>query len=811
MRSGRRRALAAVAALLAGVVLFAAAVALSTFPTREGTQPLAGIAGPIRIETDSHGLVTIRALSAGDAIFGLGYAHARDRLWQMEFQRRIAAGRLSEILGKRLVETDRFLRTIGFRRAAETALARLSAEARSQLDSYAAGVNAFLASSSGRPLEMRLLRVEPELFTAADSLGWAKIMAWDLASGNAAGEIRRARIAAALGAEKAAELFPEVPEQPTIVQDDEWKTISDFGFRTSDLRSRGVSSPESRVASPVPWAALESRFALLDDLGFGGETVGSNSWVLSGSRTKSGRPILANDPHLGLRTPSVWYLARLEAPGLSVAGATLPGIPSVIIGHNARIAWGLTSLEPDVQDLFLERTDPKDRSRYFHAGAWRSFQTRTETIRVRGGREEIVRIRESVHGPIVTDVLDGAKTLGEPGAGSPAVALRWTGLDPSDSTTEAFQGMATARNWSEFLSAASRLDAPAQNLVYADVDGHIGYTASGLVPIRPRADGTLPVPGTGEDDWSGYIPFESLPRVLDPPRGFVATANNRAVSRRYPYPITLDWPEPYRAARITERILAVPRIGLEDVAAIQQDRVSLQARDLMPLLLDTRPDGSEAARALEKLKGWNLEFSPGSDAAAIYAAWYAKLSEMPQDELKEIPAGNVRSRFLIQALATESPWCDNVRTPAKESCGEWKSASLSRAVALLEEKMGADPAGWKWGKIHHARFPHGVFDRVPVLRALFSLEAEAGGDASTVNVGSYRRDGSFLMTDGPSYRQVLDLSDFSRSLYVNTTGQSGNVLDRHYRDFLPLWRDGRYVTFGEGPIETLTLTPATRP
>ena len=809
MTSRPRRALLAVAALLAGIVFFAAGVVRSTFAAAAGTVRVGAIAGPVRIETDSHGVVTIRASSAGDAFFGLGYAHARDRLWQMEFQRRIAAGRLSEILGRRLVETDRFLRTIGFRRAAESALKGLSAAARSQLDSYAAGVNAFLASSSARPLEMRLLRVNPEPFTAADCLGWEKIMAWDLASGNAASEIRRARIVAAIGQQKAAELFPDVPEQPTIIQDDEWKTISDFGVRISDLRGprQRTSSPEFRVPSPDTWASLEQRFALLDDLGFGGETIGSNSWVISGSRTKSGRPILANDPHLGLRAPSVWYLARLEAPGLSIAGATLPGLPSVIIGHNSRIAWGLTSLEPDVQDLFLERADPKDPSRYFHAGGWRTFDSRTETIRVRGGGEESIRIRESIHGPIVTDVLDGAKRLGDPKAGPPAVALRWTGLDPPDPTTEAFLGMATAGSWSDFVSAASRLTIPAQNLVYADVDGHIGYTASGLVPIRPRADGTLPVPGTGEDDWTGYIPFESLPRVLDPPRGFIATANNRVVSRRYPYPITLDWPEPYRAARITERILAVPRIGLEDAAAIQLDRVSLQARELLPLLLDTRPDGSEAARILARLKDWNREFSPDSDAASIYAAWYAKLSEMPQDELQDIPAGNVRSRFLIRALQSESPWCDNVATPAKESCGEWKSASLSRAVALLEEKMGTDPRRWRWGKIHHARFPHGVFDRVPLLRAFFSLEAEAGGDASTVNVGAYRRDGSFLMTDGPSYRQVLDLSDFSRSLYVNTTGQSGNVFDRHYRDFLPLWRDGRYVRFGEGPMETLTLEP----
>ncbi len=787
-----RKTLLILAVPAAAVAVLCAVVVASTFPPVEGSRRVPGISGPVRIETDANGIVTIRARSALDASFGLGFSHARDRLWQMEFQRRIASGRLAEILGKRLVETDRFLRTIGFRRAAAEALRSLSPAARAQLEAYSAGANRFLAASAARPIELRLLRVAPEPFEPVDCLAWAKIMAWDLASSNAAGEIRRARFVSAVGAARAAELLPEVPPQPTILEDGEWALPPASSGRPS----------ASRLPPPVPWAGLERQFALLDGLGLGGETLGSNSWVLAGSRTKSGRPILTNDPHLGLRTPSVWYLARLEAPGLSAAGATLPGLPSVIIGHNTRIAWGLTSLEPDVQDLYLEETDPKDPGRYLHAGAWRAFRTRTETIRVRGSHDVVFEARASVHGPIVTDVLEGAKKLG-----SPAVALRWTGLDPEDSTSEAFLGLATAGNWDEVLRAASRLRSPAQNLVYADVDGHIGYTACGSVPIRTGSDGRLPARGTGENDWSSYIPFDSLPRVLDPPRGFLVTANNRVVSDRYPYPITRDWPEPYRARRIAERILARDALGSEDVAAIQLDRVSLQAADLLPLLLDTHPAGEAPARALERLKSWNREFSPDSTAASIYAAWYTRLSEMPQDELKDTPAGVVRSRFLINALRSDSSWCDDVRTPRRETCAELKAATLSRAVALLEEKLGENPDRWSWRRLHRARFPHGVFDRVPILRAFFSLETGAGGDASAVNVGAYRLDGSFLMTDGPSYRQILDLSDLEGGLYVHTTGQSGNVFDPHYRDFLPLWRDGRYVRMGEAPVKALVLEP----
>ena len=711
----------------------------------------------------------------------------------MEFQRRIGAGRLSEILGARLVETDRFLRTVGFRRAAADALRALTPPTRARLDAYAAGINQYLATSTARPIEFRLLRASAAPFDAVDCLVWSKMMAWDLASANASNEIRRARFIAAVGPGRAAELLPPVPAEPTILQDDEWKAA--------------VSRSSSRISGPrhggrETWKPLANRFALLDDLGFGGETVGSNSWVLAGSRTASGRPILANDPHLGLRTPSVWYLARLEAPGLSVEGATLPGIPTVIIGHNARIAWGLTSLEPDVQDLYLERTDPADPGRYFHDGSWRRFETRTETVRVRGGRDVVFQVRSSVHGPIVTDALDGAKSLP-----SPAVALRWTGLDPEDTTSEAFDGFNTAGNWTEFLAAASRLRAPGQNLIYADVDGHIGYTASGAIPIRPRSDGLLPVSGEGADDWRGYVPFDALPRVLDPPRGFLVTANNRVASERYPYLVTGDWPEPYRAQRITDLVLSRKASGPDDMRAIQRDVVSLQARDLLPLLLDTRPANPASERALERLRRWDRAFSRDSVPAAIYAAWYARLSEMPQDELGATPSGSVRSRFLINALASDSPWCDDTRTPARETCADFRTSTLARAVTDLEGKLGRDPAAWTWARLHRARFPHGVFDRVPVLSRIFSLETSAGGDASTVNVGAYRRDGSFLMTDGSSYRQILDLSDFSRSLYVHTTGQSGNVFDPGYRNLLPYWRDGGYVTIGGATEHTLVLSP----
>lgn len=766
----------------AGLALLAAA----TFPRERGELRVAGLLAPVSIEQDEHGVPTVRAATIPDALFGLGYAHARDRLWQMELQRRIGSGRLAEALGPQAVPSDRFLRTVGFRRAAQAALPGLSGAVRRALDDYAAGVNAFLAAERVRPVELTILRIEPEPFTPVDSVLWSKMMAWDLAA-NAGNEIRRAGYVEKVGPARAAEMFPEVPLTPTILTDEEWQAPA----HPSSPSAYRPPPSAPRLPPSGPWKQLGAAFDLIANLGLTGEAFGSNSWVVAGSHTTTGRPLLANDPHLGFRAPSVWYLARLEAPGLSVTGATLPGLPGVIIGHNARIGWGLTSVEPDVQDLYLEEVDPKDPSRYRFRGQWQNFAARTETIRVRGAAPVMLDVRSSVHGPIVTDVLAGANRLRRP------VALRWTGLDPDDTTAEAFLGFDRAGNWEEFLAAAGRLKAPAQNIVYADVDGHIGYTATGAIPIRPRADGLLPVSGAGDDEWSGYVPFEKLPRVLDPPRGFVVTANNRVVSPRYSWPFTRDWPEPYRAMRIADRLAALPKVSPEDMRAIQMDQVSYQARELLPLLLDTVPKDASSRDALRLLSAWDGSFAADSVPASIYAAWYAALSAMPQDELRESSPGNVRSRFLINALSSSS-----------ETCADFKAASLAKAVATLQRKLGPDPTTWRWGRLHVARSPHGVFDRVPLLHRFFSLEVGRGGDASTVNVGAYQRDGSFAMTAGASYRQVLDFSDLTKSRYVITTGQSGNVFDSRYRDQLPLWLGGRLLAIESAPVvKKLVLLP----
>ncbi|HEY2796433.1 MAG TPA: penicillin acylase family protein [Thermoanaerobaculia bacterium] len=790
--------------VLGGVLALAALLAAwsiaRTFPRESGTIRVPGHAGAIRIDFDAHGVPTIHARSIEDAMFGLGYVHAKDRLWQLEFERRVGSGRLAEILGRGLLDADRFLRTIGFRQAAEATWRGLPPESRLPFEAYARGVNAFVATSSSRPIEFRLLRVDPEPWRPEDSLVWAKMMAWDLA-GNARDEIRLARFAAAVGPERAAELLPVASAEPSILTPEEW-TPPRPGAGSAGSRSGVAEAPGDPFESP--WGPLAARFDALDALGFGGETLGSNSWVLSGARTASGYPILANDPHLGLKTPSVWYLAAIDAPGYRMSGATLPGIPSVIIGHNDRIAWGVTSIEPDVQDLFVETVDPADPGRYRNRGEWKSFSVRNETIHVRGAPDVPLVVRGSVHGPIVTDVFGGAASLGK------AVALRWTGLDDGDRTAEAFFGLGRARDWNGFLAAAALLKVPPQNLVYADVEGHIGFVAAGDMPIRPRADGRLPVSGEGDDDWAGVIPFEQLPRVLDPAKGYVVAANNRLVSGPSGNAYGLNWAEPYRAKRIRDAIEAKPRWSVADSAALQLDRGSGQADDLLPLLLDTTPLDAASRDALERLRGWNREMAPDSVPASIYAALYVALAKMPEDELGlgGVPRGSTRGRFLVRALSGNSAWCDDVRTPIVETCSDFKAAALRDALALLRRTLGPDPSAWRWERLHHARFPHDVFHQVAGLRRIFDLSVGQGGDGSTVNVGAFSQDGSFDMTDGPSYRQVIDLSDLARSRYVHTTGQSGNVFDRRYRDLLPEWLAGRSFEIGTAaPVTTLVLEP----
>ena len=490
-----------------------------SLPQTTGELRAPGLAAPVRVVRDRDGVPHITAESEADALFALGFVHAQDRLWQMEFQRRIGQGRLSELFGPATLSTDRFLRTLGVYRAAQSAFEALAPDTRALLEAYAAGVNASIEASAGSlPVEFVILGAEPEPWRPEDSLVWAKMMAWDL-GGNWSEELLRASLEAQFGPEAAAELMPpSAADDPLILPD------GGLGAAAAAPRDLAAQRDEGAPAAAAPgearvYAELLAIGRELQALGFGGEHVGSNNWVVAGSRTASGKPLLANDPHLGARIPSIWYLAHISGGSIDAVGATLPGLPGIVIGHNAHIAWGVTNTNPDVQDLFIERIN--QRNEVLYRGQWEPMTIIPERIRVKGEDDVELFVRVTRHGPLISDLIDGT---GQP------LAFRWTALDPEDGTLEAFLKVNRARNWDEFTAALRGYQAPMQNFVYADVEGNIGYYAPGALPVRARGDGTAPVEGwSGDYDWVGYAPFEALPHDYNPERGYIVTANNQVV------------------------------------------------------------------------------------------------------------------------------------------------------------------------------------------------------------------------------------------------------------------------------------------
>jgi penicillin amidase len=658
------------------------------------------------------------------------------------------------------------LRTLGTYRAAQAALPSLSPNSRMALDAYAAGINGWLAENHPLPPEFVILGFKPQPWQPVDSLVWAKMMAWDL-GGNYDGDLLRSQLAAALGPERTAQLFPGYPaDAPTILP-------PSSGSEASALRAMR--------------AAIEVQY------GIGGEGKGSNNWVVSGSRTASGKPLLANDPHLRMQMPSVWYLAGLQGDKFHAVGATFPGLPAVVIGHNSRVAWGMTNLGPDVQDLFVERINPANPNQYEVNGTWVDMEIHAEDIAVKGQKEPVhLAARATRHGPLISDANESRGN---------AFALRWTALDPGDTSINAFLGINYAGNWAEFKSALTGYFAPSQNFVYADVDGNIGYFGPGHIPIRAKGDGSLPVPGWNDEyAWTGWIPFEELPQAYNPADGYVVTANNKVVPADYPYFISNDWAPPYRAERITEMLTAKQGLTPDDYAAIQADQQSAQARELLPYLLKVQPaaDKPLQSQALAYLKTWDGTSSEDSVAATIYEAWYAKLhSALLADKVGGTLAEMTTTAnpgFLREVLGGQlAVWCDDVLTPKAEGCDDTARVALDQALEMLDKSHGGDMARWRWGDVHQVQFAHNPMSQVSALKRFFHRTVSKGGDAFTVNPAGFSLQQPFDATSGPSYREIIDLSNLDNSRFMHTTGQSGNVLSAHYDDFLQRWKNTEYV------------------
>ena len=543
-----------------------------SFPRTDGEISLSSLDGAVDIYRDPYGIPHIYATTAHDLFFSQGYIHAQDRFWQMDFWRHISSGRLSEMFGESQLETDQFLRTLGWARIASQEFAAMNASEQAVMQAYADGVNAYLAEHQGSALslEYAVLKLltpdyQPEPWQPEHSLAWAKVMAWDLGEGQMSAEIEMARLLEFLTPEQVDEIIPPYPEEhPVILPGYQAGTHTPVGQENLDLLAK-LAPLFSEMAGRT-----EGVGGLLVTQSIGNrDGIGSNNWVVAGDRTASGMPLLANDMHLGVQMPAIWYEVGLyctpkspECP-YQVTGYSFAGVPGVVVGHNDRVAWGFTNVGPDVADLYIEKINPQNPGQYEVNGQWVDMDILQETIQVAGGEPVELVVRSTRHGPLISGLYGDLTDLDEESDldldGEYAVALRWTALQPTQ-IIKAILGYNRAQNWEEFRQAASYFTVPSQNTVYADVDGNIGYQTPGWIPIRnPQHTGRLPVPGwTDENEWQGYIPFEELPHTFNPPQGYVATANNAVVSAEYPYPISYYWAQGYRARRIVEMIESAP-------------------------------------------------------------------------------------------------------------------------------------------------------------------------------------------------------------------------------------------------------------
>ena len=768
-RSWLRRIAAGVAVLLAIVLGGAYLLVESARPQTEGTVALAGLDAPVSILRDRYGVPRIVAASERDAYFALGYVHAQDRFFQMEFMRRAGAGRLSEIVGAPTLPMDRWMRVLGLYRLAEAALQRLSPQVVDSLEAYAKGVNAYLDSHSGLvSVELALTFAIPEKWRPADSLVWGRLMGMRL-SANSRAETLRARLSEVLPTERIDELWPDISR-------DAPPTIAALG-RPSLFRALLANWPEA--IAPV---------------------TASNVWAVSGAHTESGSPILANDPHLGFRAPGLWYLARIETPTLTLTGATVPGVPLTVLGHNGSIAWGLTTTDSDTEDLFVERVDPDDPNRYLTPDGSLPFDIRVERIGVRGGEDETLIVRSTRHGPVISDVDGKAGSVAKPGH---VVALAAAALSEDDLTGEAVWRLNRARTWEEFNAALAFFHSPHQNVVYADIAGNIGVVAPGRVPIRRAGDGLYPVPGwTGEHDWIGFIPYDALPRVFNPESGRIVNANHPVVGPDYPYRLGHGDTPPYRAARIHALLDSGGSRTTAAAGAMQNDSVSLAARALLPEMLRMVRETDRRSTALALLRGWDGTMDRRRAEPLIFVAWLRALNRsLYADETGDAFLGVWRLRpiFVQETLKRGGEWCDNTATASRETCRQVVGEALDDALSELRHRFGGGPADWRWGEAHYAHFRHPVFGWIPLLDRLADIRIPVNGGAFTVNRGQHRSarsDSPYVSVHGAGYRAVYDLADLDRSLFIQATGQSGHLTSPHYRDMTPLWRDGMFLTLG---------------
>ena len=801
---------AAMLVLLAALALLLAGYIWRSLPQLSGQLQASGLKEKVTIRRDAADVTHIFAQNDQDASFALGYTHAQERSWQLETNRRVMHGLLSEAFGAATLETDQLMRSLGIIRTAQKQYDGLPAESKAILQAYADGVNAFHAQTKqALPPEFHILGIKPGLWTPQDSVGWGLMMALDL-GGNWGNEVARFSAAQKLPTERLWQLFPPYPGEPPASNVDFAKLYGELGVyakaptsanpsttKTGALRAYSMpatahfslKNPLSKpfIAPPADLVAMAADAGTV-------EGKGSNNWVVAGSHTSSGKPLLANDPHLGLGAPAIWYFARLQskASGMDVIGASLPGLPFIVLGRTAQVAWGFTNTGPDVQDLYIEKINPANPKQYqMPDGKWTEFEIRSEIIPVKGQAPVNYTARSTRHGPVVSDAqssysetIDTAKY---------ALALRWSALDADNRTSLAGWNAQKANSVAELFKAYADYHSPMQNVVAADTSGTIAYKAIGKTPIRSKDNdirGIAPALGwEAKYDWAGYLPYEQTPSD-DGKRGWISTANQRIHAADFPHFMGQDWATPERFDRIEALLSAQPKHDAASMQRIHADTVSIPTQRLLPALQKTASNHPLAAAAQEQIKGFDGNMVQSSAAPLIFAAWVDEMArglvipKLGEEKFKRI-YGKRHLRAVVEKsmLGGEVWWC------APKSCAEQSSEALGRALDKLSAMQGADVKAWNWGRAHIARSIHRPFGNVAPLARFFDVTTPTGGDPWTVNVGQYwpNEKQPFHNRHAASLRHVFDLSDLEKSGFIYQTGQSGLVFSARYRDMREKW------------------------
>ncbi|RDV26367.1 penicillin acylase family protein [Lysinibacillus capsici] len=756
--------------VIAGIIAALAFVAFIGFtwfmnkskPVIDGELAVTILDQDVTVTRDEKGVPHIFAKTDADLYRAQGYVQAQDRLFQMDLARRQASGRLSEIIGEATINTDKHFRTFSLRDAAEKSLAAYDDESKQVLEWYAEGVNAFIAQakeSNTLSYEFALLGYEPEEWTVVDSLTIGKYMAYDL-GGNWNTLAFRHWALQNFDEEKAKELFIKYPENASAII-------------------------EANIQNPIAVAGQFSAEMLPNEFN------GSNNWVVSGDKTKSGMPILADDPHLGLSTPSIWYQMHLQSPQQNVSGVIFAGIPGIILGHNDEIAWGVTNVGPDVQDLYIEIPNPDNPTQFRYDGKWEQAEVRDESIKVKDGETVDFEVVVTRHGPIMTDL---AFKDTEPTA---QFSMQWTALQPT-AELRAVLGFNKAKTWSDFEKALEDFKAPAQNFVFASKDGTIAYKANGQIPIRKQGEGQLPVPGDSSDyGWEGFIPWDELPTLVNPKEGFIATANNQVIGEDYPYHITDFWAQPYRFERIKEVLEANDAITVEDMMALQMDQHNLYAREFLPDLLTSlkeKDQDGKYAEIIAMLEKWDMVDAKESGAPLVFHTLMIKLQEVLfKDQMPEDMYGIMYGKFNItdQLLRTAYSGEKSIWIEEQGGIDETIYKAFELTIAQLEDQFGKNSSKWQWGDYHQLTFDHTLGSASPILAAYFNAKkVPIGGSKVTVQAADNDLAGN--VDHGASWRFVVDVGDLSSAYHIVGPGQSGHVKSDWYQDQVLDWANGDY-------------------